>query len=177
MKVVFLDIDGVLNSFQSIEAARRIKSNRQDSIGVNEDCFCPMAISNLNTLFEDIHNLWGVVSSTWRKQYDIEQIRNFLSMAGFLYPWKIFDRTPTHLSNYYRGNEIYWWLSDHAEEYEVNSFVILDDNSDMNPYEKHLVQTNGKHGFMYEDLIKSIAGFNSGEFNYDRELEKKRYER
>ena len=165
MKVCFLDIDGVLNSIQSVENARRIESNRLEGTGVNDRCFCPMAISNLNVLVEDINNLWFVASSTWRKLHALEEIRQMLSVAGFQYPWRIFDKTPRILSNSYRGNEIHCWLQKHAEEYEVNAFVILDDDSDMDPYKSHLVQTKFQHGFMWEHVIKVKEGFKSGNFS------------
>lgn len=165
MKVCFLDIDGVLNSLQSVESARRIESNRQEGTGVNDRCFCPMAISNLNVLVEDVSNLWFVVSSTWRKLHKMEEIRRMLAMAGFQYPWRVFDRTPVKLSNNYRGNEIKWWLAEHKEDYEVNSFVILDDDADMEPFMDHLVQTDFSHGFMWEHVTKVIEGFKSGKFS------------
>jgi len=166
VKIIFLDIDGVLNSVQSVEMARRVESGRKGGIDVHDQCFCPIAISNLNCAVEDVSNLWIVISSTWRKLHTLPEIRQMLSMDGFLYPWRIFSSTPIKMSSWHRGSEILWWLQENAQKYEVNSFAILDDADDMEPHMEHLVLTDHRHGFMYKDLEKLIDGFKSGKFKY-----------
>lgn len=162
-KICFLDIDGVLNSKSSVESARRVLSNRRECIYVDETCFCPTAISNLNVLIEDINNLWIVISSSWRVFHHLEEIKSMLAMAGFLYPWRILDKTPKGST---RGLEITKWLERNAEALEVHSFFAIDDDDfDMDPIKSHLVHTNGDHGFLWEHVVEIKKGFRDGRFH------------
>jgi len=165
MKVVFCDIDGVLNSHGSTENGRRLQDNRTGCIYVDETCFCPTAISNLNVLIEDINNLWIVISSSWRVFHPLEEIRRMLAMAGFLYPWRILDKTPRGSS---RGLEIAKWLETNAEKYEVRSFFAIDDDDfDMDPIKSYLVHTDGDSGFTWKHVKEIKKGFKDGWFILD----------
>lgn len=163
MKVMMLDVDGVLNSRQSVEMACRIDSNRQKGIYIHDQCFCPIAISNLNVVLEDITNLWLVISSSWRMHHSLTEIKYMLSLAGLLYPWRILSATPRGSS---RGEEIEKWLKKHAKEKEVHSFCILDDDDfDMHPYMKHVVKTDGDNGFQWSHVKEIKKGFRDGRFH------------
>lgn len=168
MKVLFLDIDGVLNSRQSVEMQRRIESNRRLPTYIGEDCFCPVAISNLNCLMEEVTNLRIVISSTWRIFHTLDCIRYGLNLAGFLYAHKIYGVTP-HNRMSCRGKEIEAWLDVHGDPLEVGSFAILDDSSDMGEYSGHLVKTNYSIGFSMIELDEVVQGFSSGRFKRSRE--------
>ena len=54
-----------------------------------------------------------------------------------------------------RGNEIQQWLDIH-KEYDVEDFIILDDDSDMEHLIDHLIQTDSILGityYIYEQII------------------------
>ena len=107
-KVIFLDIDGVLNSKS---ADMRILDHK--------------AIALLKKLVEK-YKAVIVITSVWRK-FDWPQriLRAFLK-AGWENP-PIIDKTPVLFTT--RGKEIQSWLSQN----QVESFVIIDDDSDMLP--------------------------------------------
>jgi hypothetical protein len=132
MKVIFLDIDGVLNCSSTRE--------RIDGIFFVED----QKIEYLKEIIECTGAV-VVLSSTWRigwawMQHNpdyhdkhFEMLRDKLQEHGI----QLFGRTPT--SNHgVRGLEIDEWLRHHSD---VESFVILDDDSDMDKHIGRLVKT------------------------------------
>lgn len=152
MKVVFLDIDGVLNSIQS----HLYHEYRQQE---NHHALCPIATSNLSWLVRT-HDLEIVISSTWRKYHETEWIKEHLetySIPGE----KIRGITPilhgpnkgTYVD---RGLEIAKFMEVwHSKGFDhIEKFVIIDDNSDMAHLKDNLVQTNPLHGLTVKDLIK-----------------------
>lgn len=54
-----------------------------------------------------------------------------------------------------RGQEIKTWLQD-VKEYQIDKFVILDDESDMSDLKKYLIKTNYKTGITDADVNKVI---------------------
>lgn len=153
MKVLFLDIDGVLNY-----------------IG------CPYKIGSIYfvddekiKLLKQIIDATGaevVLSSTWRfgwSELGSKRDRlDFLKLKEKLeeYGIKLWSRTPIH--NYYgsyRGSEIKEWI-DNWQGRRIESIVILDDDSDMEPYMKYLVKTSIHTGLTEEDVVKAIKILN-----------------
>lgn len=134
-KIIFLDIDGVLNSQSVLRLAKK------------NDVVCPVMVNRLNRLIEQT-DAKVVLSSSWRTIYGLEHTRDaYLIPAGFkgeiidatikLHGQKMFECVP-------RGAEIKEWLSRHPK---VESFVILDDYYDMEDIIDHLVQTT-----FYDDV-------------------------
>jgi hypothetical protein len=127
MKVLFLDIDGVLNSEAYFGRYR-------GAYGIE---------GRLAALVRRIKKRTGakiVLSSSWRGS--IENERYIARKVGVL-----FDRTP-HLASMVRGEEIKQWLDQHPE---VMSYAILDDDSDMLPEQlPHFFQTSWKTGITEE---------------------------
>lgn len=121
MRVIFLDIDGVLNSRRSAIAYAEPLLTTMD----------PIAVRLLHKIV-DRSKAKIVVSSTWRYWSDWETtIWGCLREGGWPaqgeYP--IIDRTPRiNTRDSIRGDEIKMWLDAHAE---VESYIILDDDSDM----------------------------------------------
>ena len=142
-KLIFLDIDGVMNSLRSARAnydkAHRLQVNVYDF-------FDPIAVRELNRIckrhYPDI-----VISSTWRRVrpylQDFQLLRDHFASQGFKYPDCIIDRTP--IMNVERGHEIQAWLINNCKGQTVK-IVILDDNRDMVHLMPHLVKTNFKYG-------------------------------
>lgn len=110
-KVLFLDIDGVLN----------ILSEGRDKYG---QIFNKHFEDNLRKIVEttgaDI-----VISSTWRLS-GLDFIRNMWKERGIA--GNVIDVTPTTKERI-RGVEIDMWLKRH----DVDTYVIIDDDSDMLP--------------------------------------------
>lgn len=153
MKVIFLDIDGVLNN---------VRSNTFGELW-NESGWDHACIANLIATL-DSTKAKIVISSTWRLLFSKEELEAmFLKRFGFELP--IIGRTPTPkefdrvrfsevVEGVSRGKEIQVWLDRHPE---VERFVILDDDSDM--LESQLpffVQTDFENGLTWADARVAI---------------------
>lgn len=149
MKVLFLDIDGVLNTFQIYKQPPSHIPKEQlkelDGYYIDICNTSDLRVSNLQAVvwLEKICkelNLSIVISSTWRLQYDkcVQSLRN----SGLDNSIPIIGKTPT--VGGYRGHEIEAWLKKHPE---VTDFVIVDDDHDMEPYMDHLIDTDNEVGF------------------------------
>ena len=56
-----------------------------------------------------------------------------------------------------RGDEIRQWLTDNAYDYNIENFVILDDEADMAEFtDKNLVQTDTNIGLQKQNAIECI---------------------
>lgn len=149
MKVIFLDIDGVLNSVSSF-----IYNNRMHFLGLTQDfsheSLCPIACSNLQYVLEECPDIKLVISSTWRKYYSLEEIKAKFDRYG-VDSSRIVGMNPIDSS--YRGKEIQEYLDLHPE---ITQFAILDDDSDMEPNMERLVKVDSRNGFTFTDAEKLI---------------------
>jgi len=117
--VVFLDIDGVLNSTQFFKIKNAYpKSNPRSQLDSE-------AISYLNEIAD-----WNfVLSSTWRKFYDKSEMNTLLNDMGF--NGTIIDYTPDlNWQGSIRGNEIMVWMRENNLG-DSKKYVIFDDDSDI----------------------------------------------
>lgn len=128
MKVIFLDIDGVLNT-------PPLAALREDA------ALCPERVARLEELCARTGAVL-VLSSTWRRLYGLSDIRGWLVEKG-LSRGRLIDRTPV-LPGRYRGEEIAAWLESVGPR--VKTFVILDDDADMADLGDRLVQTTTQDG-------------------------------
>ena len=156
-KAIMLDIDGVLVTVGSM-----IHNNRLKLKGLTETpsykAFDPVAASNLQYILEEVPGVEIVISSTWRKLYTMEELQEIFSQYH-ISPSFIVGVTPV-LENRYRGHEIELYLKHNPE---ITDFVILDDNSDLEPYMDRWVKVDGKNGLTFSDAEKVIEKF--GEYN------------
>lgn len=160
MKILFLDFDGVLNSWQSVYWEKRHEIS-------SKTILCPIAMSNLDELMKVTPNLRIVVSSTWRKYIPIDDLKKILSEQGFKSAERIIDYTIYKQSGLKfsqtgeRWGEIKEWLDEHPE---VTQWAIVDDNkvtSDPNPtVEARLVRTDPRVGLDWykTDALRAILG-------------------
>ncbi len=174
MKVLFLDIDGVLNSHQSMH----FWHNKRDQEKWENELykswqgtlyeylaqeFCPIAISNLEQVMRKVPDLKIVVSSTWRKGNDVQALKEIF-MPFKLISNVIIDRTPVDPDRGPRGLEIQQWLDEQKNHGKVNEqvekFVIVDDDGDMEHLKVNLVQTDGKVGLDWNKAQEIIRRFN-----------------
>jgi hypothetical protein len=154
MKVLFLDIDGVLNSTQGVEW-HRLQRKIKGCIWIDHEFFCPIAVNNLKLIMRKLPHLKIVISSSWRECHVFDELKKLLHDYCDIEPSRIIGKTP-RLYDEQRGTEIQKWLDDNGAEHGVTHFVILDDNDDMVHLKPCLVQTNGDHGFMWADAIKVL---------------------
>lgn len=156
-RLVFLDIDGVLNSNESRLAGRRIDFEGR-SISID-----PLAVGRLNRLA--LPGVDFVLSSTWRHM-GLGTVQSLLATAGFV--GRLIDATPLRvpgLGDPYsihadhragrgvsttRGQEIAAWLD--ANFGWTDAIAILDDDTDMDPVAEWLVLTDFSVGLQDEHV-------------------------
>src|SRR5579885_3774360 len=116
VRLVFLDIDGVLNSMQFILKMQGLFDNPAHQID-------PDAVKRLNRI-TDATGAFIVVSSTWRIPFviwnNIPGLRQLLADNGITAP--VLGATPNTDGN--RGSQIQSWLAEHSDQL-VESFIIL----------------------------------------------------
>jgi hypothetical protein len=163
MKVIFLDIDGVLNSE---EYARRLHQENPNVGLWDEHGLDPQACALLDRLVEAT-DAYIVLSSTWRILHPLGEMKLMLKKRGFKNWSRLIDRTPQ--LNTIRGKEIQAWLDRLGEARrlsqeieEIESFVILDDSDDMGDLKDNLVLTDPIHGLTEDDVKKAIVTLRMG---------------
>lgn len=155
-KIVFLDIDGVLNSTAWFkERGKPTGKTYADDLAFYSD---PGCIARLN-LITEVTGAQIVLSSSWRHAAEWEKTAAILTerrgMTGHMIgrtpredeqDHRVFKRyqrrNPTSQDHYPRGYEIQQWLDANPP----CSFVILDDDDDMEHLGYRLVQTSFETG-------------------------------
>lgn len=152
MKVIFLDIDGIINSEDY--ALYRYESKKFDL----DEFIDERAVALLNYIIKKT-DAKVVLSSSWRG--DRENTEKRLKAGGFKYD--IFDITPYEPTRY-RGKEIKMWIDKYEKDHEpLESYVIIDDDDDMLPEQKNnFVHCNFQHGLTCVDVYKAIDILNNG---------------
>jgi len=153
LKIIFLDCDGVLNSILFMQQCYKKDINPDDKID-------PEAVSLLTDLVNKT-NAKIVISSCWRDDFldsnDLEGLRQLLVVENNL-PDVIIGMTPYVWEpgkRRTRGNEIQKWIDNC--NINIESFVIIDDDSDMEHLWKYLVKTNVMLGLRQEHIQKAIS--------------------
>ncbi len=139
-----MDIDGVLNSKNWY--LRRLSQNRPS------DELDPEAVARFSHFVERA-DVCIVVSSTWRISHTITQLQALLHSKGLENPSRIIGTTPSLNIDRGRGREIDTWLKNAPA---IESFVIIDDDSDMVPHMDRLVKTTWELGFQEEHAEKAL---------------------
>lgn len=151
LKVLFLDIDGVLNSHRSCMALGGIPSGLEPA---DLALFDPLALSLLQSLCE-VAELSVVVSSSWRICHHWDAIGRALALPTI-------DATPRLAGC--RGDEIAAWLA--ASPTPVAQYAIVDDDSDMLPDQAaHFVRTEHAEGLSFANLRSLCAIFGVSEYD------------
>ena len=153
MKVVFLDFDGPIIPIMSHQPPHRVS-------GKGAQAF-PSCVEQLNRITDETGAVI-VVSSTWRADgitKTRERLRDWGVRADCI------DVTP-HMNerdprsglwvSHPRGHEIQKWLNEYDHE-KVESFVILDDDSDMAHLLPYLIQTPFETGLTEAHANRAIA--------------------
>ena len=170
MKVIFLDIDGVLNSQRSFAALqhreKRFKTSSKDNTlqyfyKITMMTLDKVAVGLINRVVSET-DAKIVLSSTHRKhfnnpatgEYCMADIQIYLKALGI--KGEVIGCTPI-TNKGFRGEEIKMWLGEHPE---VTKYAIIDDDSDMLE-EQHdfFVHTDGADGISFADyrmLVKIL---------------------
>ena len=152
MKIIFLDYDGVVNNLVFHDINGEPDFYCPDFGDDNKRCVNDFqAIAWLNKICREF-NCEIVVTSTWRGNPDYAQ---YLYRAGLNKNIKVIGRTKhlDHIDHETRVREITLWIEEH-ENYEIDDFIILDDDSDMWILHDHLIQTDTIRGLGYYEYEK-----------------------
>lgn len=190
IRVLFLDIDGVLNSskfFTAIKGQEELPTTDEErqvirqlmphrdlpgdaknkmSMRIDLRHLDREAVTRLNTITRE-PRVRVVVSSVWRHSYTVRGLQILLESRGFV--GTILDKTPQGWGE--RGQEIQEWLDGHQQECgfgytcppfpgSVESVAILDDDSDMGRWLPRLVKTDNKVGLQDADVMQALAFLN-----------------
>lgn len=145
LKLIFLDIDGVMNSnFSKV-------SDKHESLA-----FDPKAVENLKYILDET-KAKIVVSSTWRIGETVDSLKSrIFSHYGLdeyvIGTTPVYNETP-------RGIEIADFLAT-LHKLAIEGIVILDDDSDMEDLKEYHVKINRKYGLSREDAEKAIEILN-----------------
>lgn len=157
MKVIFLDVDGVLNS-TNFHKSGRDKGVMQWKGGKMD----PDSVALLDRIVKAT-DAKIVISSTWRHFMNPFEMKHALRHLGLTSFRNVIDRTPTGRAS--RGDEIEEWLKLDPERAKVNpehdpvdGYVILDDDNDMLPHQQdHFVHVDNEVGLTEENVVDAIA--------------------
>lgn len=112
MKVIFLDVDGVLNSNAYVDY-----TSKNNVKGILEE-IDPKTIEMLKYAL-DVTGAQIVVSSSWRNIRKFEQLKELFLRYGI----SLGEKTP--VLGHERGLEIRQYLKEHAD---IDQYLILDDD-------------------------------------------------
>ena len=135
MRVIFTDIDGVLNPHW------RKKWNKK-------------SIDLYNRVCKEF-DLKPVITSTWKVNHTIDELQKIFDEQGI--EVKIYDYTP-NIDQADRGVEIKEWLSNN----KCDRYVVLDDRIDnITPYVDNVVKCRSWLGLTDEEYVEIKGIFSS----------------
>jgi len=163
VRVIFLDIDGVLNTIRAHKKTEQEHAERVSlpcSLRIRWDADC---IQNLNELIR-ITGAQIVLSSAWRSGYErgkenkairrAEQLMKEQGVTGkvigITYDLSLLN------ANFNRGDEIKEWLKRH-KNLKIKRYIILDDDCDFNKSQlRHHVKTNYENGLDWNKAKEAL---------------------
>lgn len=148
MKIIFLDIDGVLNSRDFLDS-KPWGENSRFSEEVEHLQIDIRAVNRLNQIVEK-SEAKVVISSSWRFCSSPDRMQEMLDKQGF--KGEVIGSTPI-LQPSIRGNEIQAWIDGQSN---VENIVIIDDQTDMVHLMEFLVNTTFADGLLDEHVNESL---------------------
>ena len=168
MKVLFLDIDGVINTVGGELGLRHCLQIDPKEEGLIEphEAFDPACLWYLREIVEDT-GCKIVVSSTWRAGETVESMKAWFKCP--LIKEAIIDSTPHFYTTnrpdlvdrrgrVQRGEEIKDWLDRHPQ---VTNYAILDDDTDMDIVTRNFFKTCSYDGLKRDVAYKVIHHLNN----------------
>jgi len=170
MKVLFLDIDGVINTVGAELGFQYMKITpptlEEQSVFRLSKYFDPACIYYLHTIVEETE-CKIVISSSWRYGASLETMKKWfkdplisnaiIDKTEILHPNKNPDKVDRQ-GRIQRGEEILEWLERHPE---VTKFAVLDDDDDMDAIRHNFFQTDRMDGLKRKVAYKVISFLNS----------------
>ncbi|MBF84893.1 MAG: hypothetical protein CL489_10580 [Acidobacteria bacterium] len=181
-KIVFLDMDGVMNDVSWRSQASLIYDNecsievgeialpedentKFDSFEFDKRSVSPSNVFNLYMMDKDLRvldkELRGsfeiVISSSWRRWRSVEEMQEILQSAFPPFKNKVVDRIfiPTSAPED-RGKFVADWIEEHLD-LSVDKYVILDDIPFQGFESMNFVQTSDfDGGFTYQKMMEAI---------------------
>lgn len=154
MKILFLDIDGVLNSSLWYGKRRSLLAPPRKTIEQMIYEIDPDALARLKRIVEST-GCELVISSTWRRIYSMVQFRETFTHLGW--PKAPFaDKTPV-LQQGFRGDEVRAWLNTIGKILDVERYCCVDDSDDFHP-DNYLFRTSHSTG-LTDEVADSIIKF------------------
>lgn len=166
-KIIFLDIDGVLNH-ESYYEREGWQQELADKYGWPQSDIDTESVKVLNRIIEET-GAKVVISSTWRKGHPPEEMQKILEMRGFT--GEVIGATGIARQEWaVRGNEIRAWQIENADlipnRYgrHFSNYVIFDDDTDMLFWQKdNFIITTNKYGLTEELGDQAIEILNEEE--------------
>lgn len=148
MNIIFLDVDGVINSVDNLI---KVYHQTHKSHSLYNYPFDPNCLENLKELVVETKSSL-VISSTWRhSEKGMEKLLEALNEYDL--DKLVIGCTP--VLGLSRGAEIKKYLSDSKFDDGIK-FVILDDDRDMEDLLPYLVHTNRQVGLTKENVQQAI---------------------
>lgn len=175
-KILFLDIDGVMNDSAHYAMPQHLWNNRREAKN-----FIYERLKSFKG--DDVPSLWAVheldydnvlllnrivrdteckivISSAWRSN-GVENVALYLAIAGFRYPTRCIDVTPRLKT---RGEEIQHWLDNNKDKWDT--YAILDDEMH-DIYKSHgterLFKTDGQFSGLTPEIADKLIKYLNGE--------------
>ena len=145
VRIVFLDIDGVLNSDGYVSTRPQVS----DELWTIED-IDPKNIATLNTLVA-VTSAQFVLSSSWRHHHTLAEMQALLEMRGF--SGTLIGATP-RLFGETRGAEIRTWLQ--VQPSPPHAFAVLDDEPPSDNLGHVWIRTDPLVGLTVSDVQRLI---------------------
>lgn len=159
MKVLFLDIDGVLNNAGSHLYWEKKAKNENIAVIYK---LCPIAVTNFNYLLEKCPDIKVIVHSSWRHSHTWKELKKILinenvntkPFLGNLKKYKISSDA---------CHDIDFFINDWNETYpknKIEKYAIVDDKRNFRQeVMKNVFYTIGEDGLTYSVTSKIIEHF------------------
>jgi len=150
MKILFLDIDGVLNNADYFKDKGSHSTRGYGFLNRQADEIDPKALALLHDLLKDVDDLNIVISSTWRILHKLGELKNIFIKVIPDFPHRRIISMTGRVPSGHRGTEIDMWRKDNDF---TGKYVIVDDDGDMHPHQP-FVQTNFAVGLTKDHIQK-----------------------
>jgi HAD domain in Swiss Army Knife RNA repair proteins len=154
--IVFLDIDGVLNSAQWYAQAgsrgEKGPSGTSTERELLERSIDPACVKRLNLLLQRT-GAAVIVSSSWRKKHGLSEIVSIMEARGFC--GEVIGTTSSGDGTLSRGGEITTWLKKNLPL--GAAYVVVDDEVETGLPAEVVVVTSNDTGLTDEDVDRAIA--------------------
>jgi len=169
-KVIFLDIDGVINPVHYMNALYKMWKASHNQIKSKDEygqLFFYQNVEQLKNII-DATQAKIIISSTWRLA-GLQEMKNLWKHRAL--PGEVIDITPNEvqvveagIEKYYdevcRGTEIDYWMK---KNNFTGNYVIIDDTPDMlKSQQNYFVKTDSYCGLTQKDAQKAINILNHG---------------